>query len=109
LALDGFDAWGLLLAVLVASLVVVLALRDLTDVELSDEFPWERIILGLGAAVLVVAVAKNLLDDGSSWASYAFVALAGVVALGTFLDWRSSRTARRTTAAQRRRGISSVA
>jgi hypothetical protein len=108
-ALDGWDAWGLLLALLTMSLVTIVALRHLTDVELSDEFPWSRLTLGLGLAVLAVGVVKNLTDDASSWASYGFVALAGVVAAGTYLDRRAERKERRPFPAQRRRGISSVA
>ena len=107
-ALDGWDAWGLLLALLVIALVTIVVLRGLTEVEMSEDVPWARITLGLGVAIVATAGAKNLLDDGSSWASYGFVALAGVVALGTYLDWRAARSERRMASAQRRRGLSSV-
>ena len=39
LALDGWDAWGLLLALLVLATVVLVALRNLTDVEMSEDIP----------------------------------------------------------------------
>ena len=107
--LDGFDAWGLLLALLVATLLTIVILRELTEVEMSPDIPWEKITLGLGIAAFAVALAKNLLDDGSSWESYGFVALAGLVALGAYLDWRAARRPRRPAPTERRRGISSVA
>ena len=106
---DGWDAWGLLLALLAISLTTIVALRSATDVELSDDVPWSTLTLGLGLAVLAVAAVKNATDAGSTWASYGFVALAGVVALGAYLDWRVSRSDRRPAPARRRRGISSVA
>lgn len=109
LPLDGWDAWGLLLAVLVLALVTIVALSELSDVEMSEEIPWLRIRLGLGAAVVAVTVAKNLLDAGSSWASYGFVALAGLVALGTYLDWRAERRERSHAPGRHSRGISSAA
>ena len=48
LSLDGWDAWGLLLALLVMATVAIVALGNLTDVELSDDVPWPKITLGLG-------------------------------------------------------------
>jgi hypothetical protein len=110
MALDGWDAWGLLLALIVLSVVVLVALRGLSDVELPENVAWAKVCLGLGLAVLAVAVVKNLTDSGSSWASYGFVALAGVVALGTFLDWSAERRgARPTLAPRKRRGLRSAA
>ena len=60
--LDGFDAWGLLLALLVLSTLTLLVLRNFSDVEMSEDIPWEKVIFGLGAATAAVAVVKNLLD-----------------------------------------------
>ena len=109
-ALDGFDAWGLLLMLLVASMVTIVALRTLTDVEMSEDVAWDKITFGLGVATAAVAVLKNLTDAGSSWASYAFVALAIAVAVGTYLDWAASRRAHQPLLAQqKRRGIRSAA
>lgn len=103
IALDGFDAWGLLLALLTLALVTITALRTLTDVEMSDDVPWSAIALGLGTAAFVVATLKNLTDAGSSWASYGFVGLAALVALGTFLDWSAARGVRQHPALTRKR------
>ena len=109
LALDGWDAWGLLLALLVIATVVLVALRNLTDVEMSEDIPWQTVCLGLGVTVAVVAVVKNLTDADSSWASYGFVALAVVVAAGTYLDWSAERSAARPALGGKRRGLRSAA
>ncbi len=109
LALDGWDAWGLLLALLVIATVVLVALRNLTDVEMSEDIPWQTVCLGLGVTVAVVAVVKNLTDANSSWASYGFVALAVVVAAGTYLDWSAERRAARPALGGKRRGLRSAA
>ena len=110
-ALDGWDAWGLLLALLVIATIVLVVLRTLSNVEMSEDVPWSTICFGLGVAVLVVALAKNLTDAGSSWASYGFVALAGVVAAGTYLDWAAERRPSRAPLGQKpkRRGLRSAA
>ena len=103
--LDGFDAWGLLLALLVLSVLTLVALREFSGVEMSEDIAWEKVILGLGTATAAVAVVKSLLDAGSSWVSYGFVALAVAVGVGTYLDWAAARRERRPLLAQKRRGI----
>lgn len=110
IALDGFDAWGLLLAVVTIALVTIVALRALTDVEMSDDVPWGSITLGLGLTAFAVALLKNLTDAGSTWASYGFVALAALVALGTFFEWSGARGVRQhPELARKRRGLRSAA
>jgi hypothetical protein len=109
LSLDGWDAWGLLLALLVLATVVLVVLRTATDIEMSEDLPWLTVCLVLGAAIFAVAVLKNLTDAGSSWASYAFVALAGVVAAGTYLDWAAERRPSRAALGRKRRGLRSTA
>lgn len=109
LPLDGWDAWGLLLALLVIATVVLVVLRTFTDVEMSEDVPWPTICFGLGVAVFAVAVLKNLTDAGSSWASYAFVALAGFVAAGTYLEWAAERRPARASLGRKRRGLRSTA
>ena len=105
-ALDGFDAWGLLLALLVLSTLAIVVLRTFTDVEMSEDVAWDKITFGLGVAIAVVAILKNLMDAGSSWGSYAFVALAVAVAVGTYLEWSASRRGHQPLLAQqKRRGI----
>jgi hypothetical protein len=106
--LDGWDAWGLLLALLVMATVAIVALKNLTRVELSDDVPWPKITLGLGMGVLAVAVVKSLTDADSSWLSYGFVGLAVAVSVGTYLDWAATRKSDDPVLQRKRRGISSV-
>jgi hypothetical protein len=106
--LDGWDVWGLLLAVVTIATVAVVATLELSEIELSEDTPWTTVTLALGASVLAVAVVKSLTDSGSTWESYAFVALAGAVAFGNYLDWAAARRAARPVLAGKRRGISSA-
>lgn len=82
---DGWDAWGLLIGLLVIATVTLVVLRRLTSVEMADDVPWETITLGLGVTAFGIAVLKSLTDADSTWLSYAFVAVAGVLAAGTYL------------------------
>ncbi len=82
---DGWDAWGLLIGLLVIATVTLVVLRRLTSVEMADDVPWETITLGLGVTAFGIAVLKSLTDANSTWLSYAFVAVAGVLAAGTYL------------------------
>ncbi len=110
LPLDGWDAWGLLLGLLVLSTLTLVVLANLTEVEMSSDVPWAKVTLGLGVATFAVAVLKNLTDAGSSWSSYGYVALAAAVAVGTYLDWAAERKDRGPLlAARKRRGIRSTA
>jgi hypothetical protein len=84
-SLDGWDAWGLLLGLLTLA-VLTLAVIRLTSLELSPEVPWNHVTLGLGALMFLVALVKNLTDEGSAIASYVGVALAATVAVGAYLD-----------------------
>ena len=109
LPLDGWDAWGLLLGLLVIATVVLVVLRSLTEVEMSEDVPWVTLCFGLGVSIFAVTAVKNLTDADSSWASYAFVALAGVVAYGTFRDWSAERRPARAPLGRKRRGLRSTA
>jgi hypothetical protein len=109
LSLDGWDAWGLLIALFVLTIVVLVALRNFTDDELSDDIPWVAITFGLGAALLAVAFVKSATDAGSSWLSYGFVGLAGAVTVGTYLDWADTRKREHPALARKRRGLRSTA
>ena len=110
LPLDGFDGWGLLLGLLALSTLTLVVLTKLTDVEMSSDVPWTKLTFGLGAATFAVAALKSLTDAGSSWESYGYVALAGGVAVGAYLEWASERReAKPLLAAHKRRGIRSTA
>ena len=107
--LDGFDAWGLLLGLLATATVTLVVLLQLTELEMSEDVPWQTVVLGLGSAVFAVALVKSLTDAGSAWQSYAFVGLAAAVAAGAYLDWAAARRSPEPLLARKRRGFSSVA
>jgi len=110
ISLDGWDAWGLLLALLVLATISVVALQNFTEGELSEDVPWSKITLGLGVAVFAVAAVKNLTDAGSSWLSYGFVGLAGAVLVGAYLELAEQRKGEQPALAPRkRRGLRSTA
>ena len=110
ISLDGWDAWGLLLALLVLATISVVALQNFTEGELSEDVPWSKITLGLGVAVFAVAAVKNLTDAGSSWLSYGFVGLAGAVLVGAYLELAEERKGEQPALAPRkRRGLRSTA
>ena len=83
--LDAWDAWGLLLGLATIAVVTLAVVRQ-TGLELSPEVPWNRVVLALGGLIFAVAVVKSLLDEESTIASYVGVALAALVAVGTYLD-----------------------
>jgi hypothetical protein len=77
---------------------------------MSEDVPWATVTFALGAGVFAATLLKSLTDAGSTWESYVFVALAGAVAVGTYLDWAAlRRAAKRPLLARKRRGISSAA
>lgn len=84
-SIDAWDGWGLLLGLATLALLTLVVLRE-TNVELSPEVPWSRIVLGLSVAMLLLAAVKNLLDAHSAWASYLGVLLAAVCVVGAYLD-----------------------
>jgi hypothetical protein len=83
--LDAWDGWGLLLGVATLVLLTLLILRE-TNVDLSSDVPWNRIVLGLAVAMFALAAIKTLFDAYSAWASYAGIALAAVCVVGAYLD-----------------------
>ena len=109
ISLDGWDAWGLLLALLVLATISLVALLNFAEGELSEDVPWPTIVFGLGVAILAIAAVKNATDAGSSWLSYGFVGLAGAVAVGTYLDWAQTRRREQPALARKRRGLRSTA
>jgi len=100
---DGWDVWGLLMALLVIATVTLVVLRHLTEVEMSEDVNWEAVMLGLGGTTFALAVLKNLTDANSTWASYAFVAFAAVLAAGTYLNWAETRTSKNPLLSRRKR------
>ena len=89
--LDGWDVWGLLMALVVIALVSLVVVVRATDVEVSEDVDWELVTLALAVSVLGLTLLKNLTDADSAWASYVGLALAAGVVLGAGLDWSRSR------------------
>ena len=52
--LDGWDAWGLLIGLLTLTLITLVVVVLLTDIEISDEVPWDRIVFGLAGRQLAI-------------------------------------------------------
>jgi hypothetical protein len=100
---DGWDAWGLLMALTLSATVTVVVLARMTEVELSEDVAWETVAFGLGSSTFALAVLKSLTDAHSTWASYGFVALAGVLAYGTYLNWAETRETRNPLLGRRKR------
>ena len=91
LTLDGWDLWGLLIGLLALGLVVLVVLVHATESTVSDEVPWEGVMLALGGSILALTLLKNFTDADSAWMSYVGLALAAGVASGAYLDWSRER------------------
>jgi hypothetical protein len=78
-------------------------------VELSEDVPWQRVLLGGGVTLLVLALLKNLTDADSAFASYVGVLLAALVALGAYEVWAETAGRPSLVARIRRRGVSPAA
>jgi hypothetical protein len=89
--LDGWDAWGLLIALVSLGLIAIVSVLYVSDVEVDDDVRWELWILVAAAALLAITLLKNLTDSGSTWASYLGVGLAGLTVVGAFLNWAPTR------------------
>lgn len=107
--LDGWDVWGLQIGLLVVGIVALTIVVHLTEVKLPEDIPWNTLMLVAGNGVFVLAVVKNVTDAGSTWASYVFVLLAALVAVGTYLTWSEVRAPEPPAVGYGRRGISSAA
>jgi hypothetical protein len=107
--LDGWDFWGLLIGLLALGLTALVVVVHVSAVELSEDVPWDRLILGGGLAILALTLLKNLTDADSAWVSYAALALSAVVALGAFETWATSAGRPSLIGRSRKRGVSSTA
>jgi hypothetical protein len=89
-SLDGWDFWGLVIALATLAVVVLAVMREHDD-DLAFDPRLSRVVLGLGCLVFVAAVLKNFRDADSAWASYLGVMLAAAVAVGAYLDFVHER------------------
>ncbi len=91
LTLDGWDFWGLLIGLVTMAVVTLVFVVHATELEVSEDVPWEGVILGLAGLLLGLTVLKNLTDADSAWMSYLGLALAAGVVAGSYLDWSRER------------------
>ena len=91
LTLDGWDFWGLLIGLLAVGIVALVVVVHATEIEVSEDIPWEGVMLGLGGSIFGLAILKNLTDAYSAWMSYFGLALAAGVVAGAYLDWSRER------------------
>jgi peptidoglycan/LPS O-acetylase OafA/YrhL len=89
-SLDGWDAWGLLIALLTLSVVALAVAREHDD-DLAFDPRVARTVLVLGCLVLAATVVKSFRDSDSTWASYLGIVLAALVAVGAYLDFAHER------------------
>jgi hypothetical protein len=101
--LDGFDVLGLMIGLLTLTLVTLVFIVKVSDVDVSPNVAWETVALALAGAILALVVAKNLTDRDSAWASYLGVVLAAGVVAGAYLDWAHSRPGSDSLVRRRRR------
>ena len=107
--LDGWDFWGLLIGLLTLGLTALAVVAYLTDVELAEDVPWDRLVLGAGIAILALTLLKNVTDADSALASYVGVLLAGLVALGAYETWAEEVGRPSLVSRVRRRRLGSAA
>ncbi len=91
LTLDGWDFLGLLIGLLTLGIVALILVVHATEVEVSEDVPWEGVMLGVGGAIFALTLLKNLTDADSAWMSYLGLALAAGILSGTYLDWSRER------------------
>lgn len=89
-SLDGWDFWGLVIA-LATFAVVFLAVAREHDDQLAFDPRVGRVVLALGIFVFACVVLKNFRDSDSTWASYLGVLLGAAVAVGAYLDFAYER------------------
>lgn len=105
LMLDGWDALGLVIALLALGLVSLVVVLRLSDVEVSPDVDWDLVVLALASAILVLVLAKNLTDRDSAWGSYLAVVLAAGGVVGAFFDWSRTQYDRSGLRRRRRRPV----
>ncbi len=91
LALDGWDFWGLLIGLATLAIVAIVAVVHATEVQVSDDVPWEGVMVALGGSIFGLTLLKNLTDADSAWISYLGLALAAGIVAGSYLDWSRER------------------
>ena len=62
---DGWDVWGMLIALVVVAVMSLVVVVHATDVEVSDDVPWEQVVFGLALGLCGLTLLKNLTDADS--------------------------------------------
>jgi hypothetical protein len=101
--LDGWDAWGLLIAFTILGLIALVVVVYASDVAISEDVRWELWIFVAAVSLFAMTLVKNLTDADSAWASYLGVLLAAAVVAGAYLDWAPTRAQRRKRRRRRTR------
>jgi hypothetical protein len=105
-ALDGWDAFGLVIGLLTIGLLTFVVVVKLYDAEMAPSAT-ELLMAVVAATILGLVVAKNLTDRNSAWASYVAIALAAGLVAGTLLDWAGEIIDRKAVPGRRRRRLRS--
>jgi hypothetical protein len=101
--LDGWDAWGLLIALGSIGLITVVIVVYASEIEISQDVRWELWIFVGAAALFAATLVKSLTDADSAWASYVGVVLAAIVLAGAFRNWSATRRRQRRRLRRRTR------
>lgn len=109
LHLDGFDGWGLLLALLGVVAITLVVVVHTSEDDLTTSRSHATALLVLGLMIAGVAVLKSATDAGSTLPSYVYVGLAFAVAVGAAMDWAALRRGALPAVAHPGRGIRSAA
>jgi hypothetical protein len=102
-ALDAFDVWGVLIAFLTLGLVGLVVVVFASDLEVSNDIPWELVVLVAGAGLFALTLLKSLMDADSAWGSYVGLTLAAIVVGGAAYDWYQTRWGPSAALRRRRR------
>jgi hypothetical protein len=105
--LDGWDVFGLVIGFLTLGLLTFVVVVKLYDADVAPEAA-EIMTVVLAAVIFGLALAKNLTDRNSAWASHVAVALAATVVIGALLDWASEQIGRNAVPHRRRRRFRSI-
>lgn len=93
--LDGWDFWGLVIALATLAVVSLAVAREQDD-GLAFDPRVARVVLVLGCLVLALTVVKNVRDSDSTWQSYLGILVAAAVAVGAYLDFSHEREPKAT-------------
>ncbi|HZT54307.1 MAG TPA: hypothetical protein VE995_07980 [Gaiellaceae bacterium] len=83
--------WGIILGLLSLAFLANASVQA-GIVEFRLRLPHRYFSVLLAAAIVVFAIAKNIHDDHSAWASYIGIALAALVAASAWLAWKEPQS-----------------